>query len=105
MAGFNSYLLLQLSQEKLEAAQLVFHGQPLLIEKVAFGDMLGVKIPLPSATVQALRDGYIQVWLIPAGQEPFPWIREEAFVQAFLQNYHVKERTTHFDVWTYKPKM
>ena len=84
---------------------LVFHGHPLLIEKVAFGDMLGVKIPIPAATVQALRDGYIQVWLIPAGQEPFPWIREDAFVQAFLQNYRLEERTTHFDVWTYKQKM
>ena len=67
--------------------------------------MLAVKVPIPAATVQALRDGYIQVWLIPAGQEPFPWIREEAFVQAFLQNYRLEERTTHFDVWTYKPKM
>ena len=28
--------------------QLVFHGQPLLIEKVAFGDMLAVKVPLPA---------------------------------------------------------
>ncbi|MDD3158063.1 hypothetical protein [Anaeromusa sp.] len=74
-------------------------------ENVAFGDMASVKVPIPAATVQALQDGYIQVWLIPAGQEPFPWIREEAFVQAFLQNYRLEERTTHFDVWTYKPKM
>lgn len=85
--------------------QLVFHGQPLLIEKVAFGDMLAVKVPLPAATVEALREGYIQVWLIPKGQKPFPWISEEAFSQAFLQNYHLEESTTHFDVWTYKPKM
>ena len=94
-----------MTQEKLEAAQLVFHGHPLLIENVAFGDMLGVKIPIPAATVQALRDGYIQVWLIPKGQKPFPWISEEAFSQAFLQNYHLEESTAHFDVWTYKPKM
>lgn len=85
--------------------QLVFHGHPLLIENVALGDMLGVKIPIPAATVQALRDGHIQVWLIPKGQKPFPWISEEAFSQAFLQNYHLEESTAHFDVWTYKPKM
>lgn len=85
--------------------QLVFHGQPLLIEKVAFGDMLAVKVPLPAATVEALREGYIQVWLIPEGQEPFAWMKESEFPQAFLENYRHEGKSAHFDIWVYKQKM
>ena len=85
--------------------QLVFHGQPLLIEKVAFGDMLAVKVPLPAATVEALQEGYIQVWLIPEGQEPFAWMKESEFPQAFLENYRHEGKSAHFDIWVYKQKM
>ena len=83
---------------------LVFHGHPLLLEKVAFGDMLAVKIPLPTATIQALREGYVQVWLIPTGQEPFAWMQGGEFPQAFLENYRYERKTANFDVWVYKGK-
>jgi len=80
----------------------VFHGNPYLVDKVALGDMHGTGLPTPAATIDKLKGGAIQGWLIPKGNSPFA-LREfdNAFRQAFVQNYRLTSRTQFFDVWIY----
>lgn len=80
---------------------LVFHGNPLLIEKVALGDMLEMNMPIPSATLAQLVNGEIQVWLIPAGQTPFGFL-DNNFRQTFFSNYTLAEKKKFFDIWVHK---
>lgn len=88
---------------------LVFSGNPLLVEVVAIMDMKAAKIPIPPATIKAIEDGMIPVWLIPAGEKPFAMgykdgepMFDESFRQSFLHYYQVVEKTPHFDIWMYK---
>lgn len=80
----------------------VFHGNPLLVEGVALGDMGFVGVPIPPATIKRLEEGSIQVWLIPAGNAPFANLAfSDNFRQAFLENYSLVSRMNFFDVWVY----
>lgn len=80
---------------------LVFHGNPLLIERVALGDMITIGMPIPPVTIRQIADGKVQVWLIPAGNTPF-WGFEERFRQAVIENYSLAFRMKFFDVWVHK---
>lgn len=90
----------------------VFHGNPLLIEAVALGDMTAVGLPIPLATIKSLEEGTIQVWLIPAGNKPFGMSHSpgrdsgnqmfgELFRQTFFENYKLVSSTPFFDIWVY----
>lgn len=86
----------------------VFVGNPLLVEVVAITDMRLVNMPYPQATLRALEEGTVKVWLIPARQEPFTVsfdsssMFDEPFKQAFMSNYHLAERSKYFDVWVHE---
>lgn len=81
----------------------VFHGNPLLVESVALGDMKAIGLQMPQATLKKLEEGAIQVWLIPRGDMPFSLgTFDESFQQAFLHNYILASRMKFFDIWVYK---
>jgi hypothetical protein len=87
----------------------VFHGNPFLIEIVALGDMNTAGLAIPVSTIKSLEEGRIEVWLIPSGESPFvigngpkSKMFDEAFRQAFLNNYTLASSTQYFDVWEYK---
>ncbi|HWR38251.1 MAG TPA: hypothetical protein VN611_02010 [Patescibacteria group bacterium] len=89
---------------------LVFEGNPYLLDIAALNDMGAAGMPIPAATLQALREGVTQVWLLPAGHKPFhvsnayidvPMF-DETFRQTFAQYYQLTEQTRYFDVWVYR---
>jgi hypothetical protein len=86
----------------------VFHGNPLLVEAVALGDMVEAGLPIPPATIKSLEDGNVEVWLIPAGDIPFTVssghkspLFSEVFRQTFFENYKLVSSTPFFDIWVY----
>ncbi len=90
---------------------LVFSGQPYLIDAVEVMGYRQSHLPLPQATVDALRDGYIKIWMVPRGGEPFSMrsfypghvpMFDERFRQAFRANYEIRDRTAHFDLWVHR---
>jgi 4-amino-4-deoxy-L-arabinose transferase-like glycosyltransferase len=92
---------------------LVFDGQPYLLDGAALMDMAESNIPLPQATLDALKNGEMRVWLVPAGQEPFTllsWYSSHKrlfspeFRQIFFDNYQKQEAGKIFDAWVYHPK-
>jgi len=92
---------------------LVFHGNPLLIEAVALGDMTQAGLPIPPATIKSMQEGVIQIWLIPVGNIPFAMndrlgkdsenqVFSELFRQTFFENYQLDSSTAFFDIWIYR---
>lgn len=80
----------------------VFHGNPLLIEAVALGDMATAGLTIPPSTIKSLEDGTVEVWLIPAGDIPFSKsMFSELFRQTFFNNYKLVSSTTFFDIWVH----
>jgi hypothetical protein len=67
-------------------------------------------LPLPQATVDAIRSCAVKTWLLPRGGAPF-YIRNDypqtgyaeifpqAFIDAFHQHYALQEQTQYYDVW------
>lgn len=81
----------------------VFKGNPFLIDAVALGDMNASGIPLPEKTLQALKEGKIQVWLIPSNHSPFKTGAYGAeFQKKFCDNYVLIESRHFFDIWIFK---
>jgi len=87
----------------------VFHGNPLLVEIVALGDMHTAGWIMPEKTIKSLEEGTIQVWLIPIGNTPFGIghhltnpLFPESFRQAFFNNYTLVSSTKFFDIWVYR---
>jgi hypothetical protein len=94
-------------------AVLVLDGNPYLIDSGATMDMEVTGLEIPGATHDAIRNGVIDVWLIPAGDEPFvlhnsypPHIPvfQPSFRKAFFDHYTICYRTEHFDVWCFMDK-
>ena len=89
---------------------LVFDGNPYLLDIAALNDMGAEGMPLPVATLQAMRDGVTRVWLLPAGHQPFrisnayvdkPMFSPE-FRDLFMRHYRLVQSTRYFDVWAYR---
>lgn len=67
-------------------------------------------LPLPIATIDAMRACSVEAWLLPSGRDPFH-IRNDypstgyaeifpaEFILAFHESYRLAERTRHYDVW------
>jgi hypothetical protein len=91
-------------------ADLVLAGNPYLIDAFALMEMNAGGLPIPDATRQAIRNGTIDLWLIPAGDEPFSLhtlypsraaLFDPAFRLDFLSHYSIAHRTVHLDVWRF----
>lgn len=89
---------------------LVLRGQPYLLDSVALMDMQKEGLEISAKTREALRQGLIQVWLIPAGDEPFSVrsfyttklpLFDASFRSTFRDHYSRRYRTKHYDVWVY----
>ena len=89
---------------------LVLERNPYLIDSVALMDMNISGLEIPAATLDAMRNGVIDVWLIPAGDEPFSVhsfypskaaIFDRSFREVFLKYYSICHKTNHLDVWCF----
>ena len=94
-------------------ATLVLKGNPYLIDSAALMEMNLSRLKIPETTHAAIRKGMIDVWLIPAGDDPFSLhtfysskapIFEPSFRKGFLDHYSICHRTKHLDVWCYTGK-
>jgi hypothetical protein len=85
-------------------------GAPLIVDPVALMDLQQAGLPLPAATLDALRTGAIKRWLIPRDQEPFTmknfYAEQDLFGpqwrDIFREHYRKTESTAYFDVWSFK---
>jgi hypothetical protein len=82
----------------------------LTLDAAALMDMRASRLALPEATLDCVRRGAIQAWLIPKGDPPFaltskydllPLFNEE-FRTAFLDHYKPTRQLRCYDVWTYR---
>jgi hypothetical protein len=89
---------------------LTFRGGPYLVDAPALMDLARSGFPVPESTVQALREGQVKVWLIPAGDEPFSMaslyrddkpLFDQHFRDEFRAHYRRVRGTEHFDAWVY----
>ncbi|MEQ8172104.1 MAG: hypothetical protein ABRQ38_24675 [Candidatus Eremiobacterota bacterium] len=65
---------------------------------------------IPEQILNKLKSGYINIWLIPRGSEPFeirnwdnnkPLFNEE-FKKIFYEHYKCKNQTEYFSIWIKK---
>ncbi len=91
--------------------QLAFDGQPRLIDIITVMDNQQAGVAIPDATVEAVRNGFIQIWLVPVNEPPFSMrsyyaphqsVFGKGFRQALLANYKKSESGTFFDIWVYR---
>lgn len=86
----------------------VFSGNPLYVEVVAMWDMQMSGVGIPNMTLQSLKGGGIQVWLIPKGNKPFDIkghrdkLFSGAFQETFMENYKLAASSAYFDIWVHK---
>ena len=87
--------------------ELVFRGQPNLLDGCG---LMGTRTLIPEATLDAMRDGMVRVWLVPAGDDPFTLtsvlpghapVFDDTFRAIFRTHYQRREGTEHYDVWVY----
>ena len=89
---------------------LTFESGLYLIDPPAVQEHQLSGVPLPAATIDALRTCRAGVWLAPAGTEPFAGrnrypatahapLFPDAFREAFQAAYARAERIGHYDVW------
>ena len=99
----------------LFAPKLVLAGNPDLVDAGAMFDMGLSKLPIPEATLDALRACKVQVWLVPRGRAPFELTNAYAFDipsrfperhlfsaefrEAFAETYRLQGSTTYYDLW------
>ncbi len=84
---------------------LIYRGNPCIIEGPAlFGR------DIPAQILNKLKSGYINIWLIPRGSEPFeirnwdnnkPLFNKE-FKKIFYEHYECKNQTEYFSIWIKK---
>lgn len=98
------------AQGKTIEPLLLFAGHPFLYDTAALQDMEYSHIPLPSGTVQRLRDGTIDLWLFPKGRQPFNLMNlyglkdpmfSPDFRAAFFANYSYEGTSEFYDIWKY----
>jgi hypothetical protein len=87
---------------------LVFEGNPYHIEPCAAMDIAEADHGLPQATTDLCRSGLAEFVLIPVSDPPFSIpnhypghkpLFSSKFIEAFEQNYHLRLRSTFFDVY------
>lgn len=87
---------------------LAFAGHAPLVDVVAVMERQRAGFAVPAATLEALRRGDVDVWLIPRSREPFAkknWYppHQPAFSEDFVTTFrahHVRwGRSTYFDLW------
>jgi hypothetical protein len=89
---------------------LVFANNPNLIDAPSLMETELVGLPMPEETLGRLAKCRPEIFLIPKGEEPFSLssyydskqIFNDAFKNAFLDNYRLKEQTRYYDIWTCK---
>ena len=87
----------------------VFYGQRYLISGASVRDHQFGGVEIPAATLEALRNCSVRVWLIPGAQKPFAALntyypKERAafgsdVTSAFAQNYRKVDSGSSYDVW------
>ncbi|MGD0322400.1 MAG: glycosyltransferase family 39 protein [Terriglobia bacterium] len=84
--------------------ELVFRNQPYLVDAPALMDMQEGGLPMPAATLEALRSGRRSLWLIPRGEVPFKDVNAfpASFRQAFIENYVRRGQSSYFDLWFHR---
>jgi hypothetical protein len=89
---------------------LVFLGNSYVLDAPAVIEEQRAGIPLPEATLDALRRCEVDTWLIPKGGAPFTMVNPypetagadvfgDTFRRAFYGAYRHAGDTTHFEVW------
>lgn len=89
---------------------LVFQGQPYLLDFAALMDMRKAGLEIPDSTLEELRSGAVDMWLIPKGEKPFvmpSWYEAEdyfgeEFRNVFERYYYVGAQSAFFDIWFYR---
>lgn len=93
--------------------ELVYSGQPYLLDSAALMDFQASGIEIPQATISRMLADESSIWLIPTDQKPFQLLNwyyrfeggllfEEAFRSAFSANFQKFESTEYFDLYTRK---
>jgi hypothetical protein len=91
-------------------AEVLFVGNPCLVDEAALMDMQQSGLKLPEQTLEALRDGMIRLWLIPKGNRPFAMrsgykcrdLFGHKFRRIFLERYGLQSNSRYFDLWAYR---
>ena len=90
---------------------LIFAGNPLLVDVIAVMEGQESGRALPASTYDAMRDGTVQIWLVPKGGEPFAkrnWYRPHGqvfppdFVAILHERYERRAETRFFELWQYR---
>jgi hypothetical protein len=91
---------------------LIFAGQPLLMDIIAVMEGQKSGRPLPEKTYEAVANGTISLWLVPKGSPPFlkrNWYppHQQVFPEDFLElvhrNYQLAGQSEYFDLWRWNP--
>ena len=90
----------------LQKTELIFEGNPYVVD---FGVMIETSklgIPLPKLLVDRLSRCEIDMWLIPRGEQPFEMtgyyentVVDKKFKEAFLKYYQKTDQSEYFDIW------
>ena len=85
-----------------------------VVDAGALMDMQAAGLELPPATLAALREGAVKLWLLPHEGKPFTlrnWYPDaphggdlfgEEFRRVFAERYEKIEGTRYFDLWRFK---
>ncbi len=91
---------------------LAFAGHPVLLDAISIMDTRRAHQDFCGATIDAMSEGFIDLWLVPRDQQPFSlpnWYppHEDIFPgdlrTAFAAHYRIEGRTRFFDLWGYDP--
>jgi hypothetical protein len=93
---------------------LVFRNNSYFLDQPAVGEHQLAGLPIPAATIDALRHCRVEYWLIPRDEVPFSAVNmysavymrplfSDAFRLAFFQTHARTESTDYFDVWQCRP--
>jgi hypothetical protein len=96
-----------------ERPVLVFRNNAYLLDAPAVGEHQLAGIPVPQATLDALRQCRIAYWLIPKGEAPFTGqnfyeavlrpIFSDEFRRVFHESHRLTASTQYFDAWQCHP--
>jgi hypothetical protein len=98
----------------LSRTLIVFKTGEYLLDVPAIQEHELSGLPLPQATIEAIRSCAVPTWLLPLDGEPFR-VRSDypstgyaeifptAFIDAFHRAYARQERTRYYDVWRCRP--
>jgi hypothetical protein len=89
---------------------LVFRNNSYFLDQPAIGEHQLAGLPIPAATIEALRRCRVNYWLVPRDETPFTAVNmynavylkplfPDEFRRAFFETHDRVETTTYFDVW------